>query len=194
MNVKDVNQEAVGFLLDILGDNEDKRLPLSSAREKMEEFLGGEYEDKAQETIEYALDNWMVEKILDYNDEEPSGRRVWFLRLLTQEESLQRESLPEEDQAFLKILYTSEGDGQLGAIRSDIATKKLQELRFDPEYSCYIHGLTYDFFTTEDGEQVMYHYLIPEDEKTEEYKSMLEELDEKEERKLRRIEKMQDEK
>ncbi|MHA2432210.1 MAG: hypothetical protein ACXADO_03160 [Candidatus Thorarchaeota archaeon] len=160
--------DSVIMLLDMLRGSESRQLPLREIRMKLKVTFGVEEVDQA---IESVLDGWLVDKILDYDDEdrESLGKLVWFLRLLTDDESKYLRELSEVDRAFLRVLRNSESDNRYGVIRADIALKELQEVGHDSEYVPYIPGITNDFFRTEEGERVQYHYIIPEYEKSDEY-------------------------
>jgi hypothetical protein len=88
----------------------------------------------------------------------------------------------------IDILRKSKTDGTLGVVRTRDVLKALHERGHDLELVPYIPDRVDDFFKTVDGEFTQFHYLIPEDEKSEEYKAGLRELDEKTRRKLDRRE------
>jgi hypothetical protein len=139
--------------------------------------------------VEYALDNWIVDKILDYDDnsEESIGKPVWFIRLLNEKDAESLSNLSDEAKWLLKILRKSKTDGILGVIRASDALKNLNEKGYDLRLVPHIPDRVDEYFKTVDGEFTHFYYLIPEDEKSEEYKAGLRELDEKNRRRLDRM-------
>lgn len=187
MNPNETISQTVNIIMESLKKSDAQQMPLRILKSKLHENLGEatNAEVVVNQAIEYALDKLIVSIQLDYDDgdEEFLGELVWFLCFLTEEDSKYLRSFSEMERVFLRILRNSETDGRLGVIRADIALKKLQELGFDLDYVPYIPNVTNDFFLTENGELVEYHYIIPEYEKSEEHNAELRDFDEKERRK-----------
>ncbi|MBS3793437.1 MAG: hypothetical protein KGY80_00870 [Candidatus Thorarchaeota archaeon] len=164
--------ESLRILMDLLKQQEGHKLPLTKAKEKLQSLIPEENAKViAEQAIEEALDELMIEKVLDYDetDKDSTGHLVWFLRIPNKERREQLENLSEEDRTFLRILYNSESHDRPGAIPADVASEKLQEVGVGSDYVPFIPGLTYDFFKNGDGESVMYHYLLAENEKDREF-------------------------
>jgi hypothetical protein len=178
--------ETVQMLVEILRNAETRCMLLKELRSKLQESLQINENIEIDDGIQYVLDNWIVEKVLDYDSDstESDGQLVWFLRILSEKEAERFRNLPEVSKCFIRILYSINTPGDLGVIRADDALKKLKEHGYDIEYVPYVSGKTDDFFRLEDGELIQFHYLVPEEEKSEEYKAGLKELDEKTRRKL----------
>lgn len=167
-----IQSEYIKILMDLLKQQEGHKLPLTKAKEKLQSLIPEENAKiTAEQAIEEALDELMIEKVLDYDetDKDSTGQLVWFLRIPNKERREQLENLSEEDRTFLRILYNSESHGRLGAIPADVASEKLQEVGVGSDYVPFISGLTYDFFKNGEDESVMYHYLLAEDEKDREF-------------------------
>jgi hypothetical protein len=185
--------EAVAILIELLENTDTKQIPLRKLVNRLHKTLQANpgINTDASTIIEYALDNWIVDKILDYDDssEESIGRPVWFIRILNEKEVEILRNLSDETKCLLKILRKSETDGSLGVVRTSDVLKTLYERGYDLELVPHVPDRVDDYFKTVDGEFTQFHYLIPEDEKSEEYKAGLRELDEKTRKKLDRKEK-----
>jgi hypothetical protein len=182
--------ETAHMLAEILQNTETRRMPLRELKSRLQASLQINENIEMDDVIQYALENWIVEKVLDYDNDytESVGQLVWFLRLLSEKEAERFQNLPEVSKCFIRILYSINTPGDLGVISADNALKKLNERGYDVEYVPYIPNKTDDFFRLEDGELVQFHYLIPEEEKSEEYKAGLRELDKSVRKKLDRKE------
>ena len=190
--MNETESEGVTILIELLENMDSKQISLKDLENRLQRILKDNTESKADanDVIQYALDNWIVDKILDYDDssEESMGEPVWFIRILTEEEAEVLQNLPEAAKCFIKILYESKTDGTLGVVRTRDVLKTLRERRYNLELVPYVSNKISDFFKTKGGKLVQFHYLVPEDEKSEEYKAGLRELDEKTRRRLIRKE------
>ncbi len=190
MNSKEI-ERFVGILLELLQNAELKRLPLSELEIALQKTIrtNNKIDISVDSVIHYALDNWIVDKILDYNDSsmESIGQLIWYIGTLNKEETEALRNLPDVAKVFLKMLRSSNEKGRLGVIRADDALNALREKGYDIEYAPYIPSKTDDFFRQEDEKVIQFHYLISEEEKSEEYKAGLRELDEKNRRRLDRM-------
>ncbi len=180
--------EYVDILIELLENTELNKIPQRELEYELQKILriNDSIEVDTRTVIQYALDNWMIDKILDYDDNSMNsvGQLVWFLCTLTEAETEALRNLPEVAKSFLKILHSSNITGDLGVVRADDALEALNEDGYDIEYVPYIPSKTNDFFRPEDGKLVQFHYLVPENEKSEEYKAGLNELDKKMRKKL----------
>ena len=134
------------------------------------------------EAIEYALDNWLIDKVIDsptYEDGIPVGSPTWLLKKLEKDESNELQSLPAAKKAYLKILRSSGDSAYLGMISEDDALKRLGELGFELDRAPHISDRTQIIFDYDEGKLVRWCSLIPEFEKTEEAKQAIRQLEEK---------------
>ena len=181
----EMTTKPVDILLDLVSATGKRGLPLTFAVRKLEEKLRLEgYANPAeiaQETILEALESCSVDKIIDEpesKEESPSLRPIWLLRLLSPEESSILQRLSPGAKALLKILRESEWDGSIGVIRENLALEKLREKGFNFEHVPRISERTGIFFKPGDGNSIPYCYLLPEDERSEEFKASMKEADE----------------
>ena len=174
MNADELTFNVADTVIGLLKKSGSRSMPLKQLRALLLEGLNeyAEAENIVSQAIESVLDRWIVDKVLDYddNDEESQGKLVWFLRLLSKEESEYLSTLPEEKQALLRILRNSETENRLGAIRMGQALEELHKQGFDLDFVPAVSNRTGDFFRTEGGVLVVYQYLISEDEKPTEYR------------------------
>ncbi len=173
-------QSSVNILLGLLESAPSKALPLHALREELEKHIGSETGGRggraAAKAIQYALDSWIVEKIIDYpeySNGNPIGSPVWLLRLLSPEEFQQLKVLSPVEKSLLKLLMECNNPDSLGEMCEDSILSELQKLGFDVDSVSLIEGRTSDFFDPEDDKLVRWWYIIPEYEKAKEYKSML---------------------
>ncbi len=180
--------EYVDILIELLENTELNKIPQRELEYELQKILriNDSIEVDTRTVIQYALDNWMIDKILDYDDNsnESVGQLVWFLCTLNEKEAEALRILPKVVKCFIKILRSSNTTGNLGVVRADEVLRVLYEHDYDIEHVPYILGKTDDFFRPEDGKLVQFHYIVPEDEKSEEYKASLSELNEKIRKKL----------
>jgi hypothetical protein len=184
--------ETVSILIELLENTDTKQMPLKELESRLQKrlkFRTG-IDVNPIDIIETSLDNWTVDKILDYDDssEESIGKPVWFIRLLDEEETEILRNLSDEAKCLLKILRKSKTEENLGVVRTKDVLKTLREKGYDLDLVPYIPERVDDYFKTIDGELIQFHYLVPEDEKSEEYKAGLKELDEIARKKLDRRE------
>ncbi len=179
--------EAITVLIELLDIEETKQIPLRRLVPKLQTHL--DTSTDASTIIEYALDNWIVDKILDYDDssEESIGRPVWFIRLLSEKDTETLRNLSDANKAFLKMLRNSNEEENRGAIRADDVLRALREEGYEIEFTPNIPSKTDECYRFDNDESTLFCYLIPEDEKTEEYLAGLRELDEKNRRRLGRM-------
>ncbi|MFQ5834146.1 MAG: hypothetical protein ACE5H4_15690 [Candidatus Thorarchaeota archaeon] len=185
--------KAVDILLGILRNEKTTGLPLTTTKKMLEERIGtqmeGDASSLAQQAIDYALDHWLVDKIIDYPGDEdtlPTWKRAWFLRVLSEEESRRLKQLPEVKRAFLRLLHECETEKELGAIREQDALRSLRELGFNIDKVPWISHKISTTYEKEADKPIIWYYLTPQDELSEEFKATMEEADRKDwERQLR---------
>lgn len=171
---------AVELLLGLLENEGAKGVPL----EDIEEDLANRLKDRrdsqelpnASETINYALDNWVVEKTIDDCENEegvPIGPQIWFLRILTQEESEKLQNLSEAEKTVLRILRNQEDEHRLGTMRRDELLSRLKEAGFSVDNVPGPRSIVSDFYESKNDQMVAWYYLIPQYERSKEYKQAM---------------------
>jgi hypothetical protein len=194
MNSGEMIHQAVNIIREITEGTETRQLSLREVKSKLNETFrdAQDVDTIADGAIAFALDNWMVDKVLDYDDsdEKSAGELVWFIRSLPREEADHLSRLSKEKQAMLKILRESESESRLGAIRASDALLELRRLGFDLDSAPSIPSRTSSFFRPENDKSIEFKYLLSEYEKSEEYEAVLGDLDEKERWKQERLEMM----
>ncbi|TFG11662.1 hypothetical protein EU537_11800 [Candidatus Thorarchaeota archaeon] len=177
-----MRDEYIEHLIGLLSEKGREPMPLVIVEKRLTQMFDTLEESpkvSAKEAIEYSLEHWIVEKVVAYPESEynlPSYRRVWCLKIPSKEERMRLKNLSSVQQAFLKMLYESEGNGRLGSIKEEDALKELQDADYEVDKVPWISDmLDISYVPTDDGYEIWY-YLVPEDEKTEEYKKKLEEM------------------
>lgn len=131
-----------------------------------------------------------MDKTIDYptdEDELPTWQRTWFLKLLSKEESIRLQQLSDVKRAFLRLLHECETEKKLGAIREQDALQKLEELGFSVKKVPWIPDKLSTFYERENGKPVIWYYLTPQDELSEDFKTMMKEADRKEGERQHRV-------
>lgn len=178
-------RKTLNHLLEILREAPQRRMLFDSTCKLLKDWIKlhiieGD-SNLSEKVIDYALDNWLIDKVIDYpsfDGDVPLGRLSWFLKFLDENESEYLRTLSPEEQELLKILRECTTPDELGIIHEDIALKMLRERGFDVNEVPFIKDKVSEFFTTDDdGKLVGWHRLIPEYELTEEYKAEMERRD-----------------
>lgn len=181
MKVRRMSDRSVTVLLEILLEAEPQGLPIEDARALLKRRVEAPDSNSVDQVIQYALDNWLVDKTIDYcrdSSGEEVGELRWFLRPLGEDESKEMRALPEIKKEIIRILRGQDTERGIGMIRAEELLSKLREKGFDPHIIPTIENRVSDVFKTEDDKLVEWYYLVPQFELTEEYKQMNEELDE----------------
>ena len=153
-------------------------IPLEVVIEKLSnDFVIKEIE----EAIEYAQERFQVDKVLDYPSNEWSsyaGYPLWHLLKLTPEEAANLQNLKPVDRALLRLLKNQNTAKRFGQMKSDDARVLLREQGFTngETESLWIEDVVDNHYEYEDGKNIEWCRLIPENEKTEEYKKAEEEI------------------
>ena len=175
MNTK--SKQVVNEILAILKDSDCLRAP----KFRVETLLADRYPSgEISAAINRALDDCLVDLVLDDYPEGPDtdrGGRTWFLKLLSVEDTQGMKELTPLKRALLRLIYRHEISGFPGRIRVEDAMAALKESGFDVEPLKWgrIKGYVERVWESEDGERSEWFRLIPEDEKTEEFKRAEEE-------------------
>lgn len=164
--------DALKFLVKTIEEETTKRIPFSKASSLVERYLlekgVEEYREVAEAVVNLGLNNWIIDKIVDYASVDSDREYEWFLLALSKEETEKLQNMSEEKKAFIKILRNREVEGRLGVITESDALMALRNQGHDVEFVPFIPGKTSDFArSTNDGEIVVWHYLIPQYELTD---------------------------
>jgi len=175
--MSDQNVEFHHRLLDIVGSAEDG-IPKEQARKQLEDFYSP---DIVAEGISKAIDEFLIEQVVDYTrrEGEAGGELIWYLRVLSKEEELKLRHLKPVQLALLRVIYEQESPGCPGEIRVIDAIDKLGKR------GCTNPGNEYlriadkidPFWKIEDHGRTEWLRMIPEHEKTPEYKAARERRD-----------------
>ena len=180
-------ENEVKILIELITESGVRAIPLDKAKNKLEERLKS-LSDKAIETdafkvIQYALDNWIIDKIID--EQPANGQLVWYINDLDKEESQFYHELSNLEKAVIKILRTCEDGDMIGRIKEDDLLSRLRELGFTVQSIPYIPNKTYVSFTRENGDVIRWWYLVTQFELSDSYKEHMDELHDIEEQKHR---------
>jgi len=162
------------------------------------EIIVKEFHDKytteeIEHVIEYALDTFKIDKVLDYPAKEWDlyrGVHTWHVSKLNPDDESKLRNLSAVDLAFLRILKNQNTPKQFGRIKSDDARIILRNQGFtekEVEF-LWVEDLVDHYYDFKDEKSIEWCRLIPEEEKTEEYKKAEEEMHrEWEEKEARRM-------
>jgi len=164
-------------ILEILRKESPKGVP----KKLVEEQLGDVFPHQLiEKSILHLLDGFKVDLVVDYPPEESElyrGRPIWHLRLLTTKESQILRALPPIKLALLKVLHQTKDSDHPGEIPVERVRAILKNEGFDDEDTEWmrIEDRVRRVSTTRNGRQTKCFQIIPEDEKTEEFKRAEEE-------------------
>jgi hypothetical protein len=164
-------------ILEILRKEGPKGVPKKLVEEQLGDVVPHQLVEKS---ILHLLDGFKVDLVVDYPPEESElyrGRPIWHLRLLTTEESQILRALPPIKLALLKILRQTKDSDHPGEIPVERVRAILKNEGFDDEDTEWmrIEDRVRRVSTTRNGRQTECFQIIPEDEKTEEFKRAEEE-------------------
>ena len=130
--------------------------------------------------IQRVVDECLVTLVLDYPAKKWDVHQddlAWHVKLLSSEETRRMRELKPVDLALIKLLQKQNGPYDPGEMSVQEAKERLLEMGFGEQEASVlkVEGFTERFFTNPDGPIVEHIALIPEDEKTPEYKAALEE-------------------
>ena len=175
--MNDQNAEFHHRLFDIVRSTEDG-IPKEQARKQLEGFYSPGI---VVEGISKAIAEFLVEQVVDYTrrEGEVGGELIWYLRALSKEEELKLRNLKPVQLALLRVVYEQESPGCPGEIRVIDAIDKLRERGYANPENEYLRiaGKIDAFWTIEDRRRTEWLRMIPEHEKTPEYKAGKEKRD-----------------
>lgn len=176
---------AVEILLSHLSEN-PHGIPISKLKQRLmekEEIRGFKnHEEIVNQAIEYALQEGLIDKVIDsprYEDDIPIGLPTWLLKKVDEEETEFLSNLSEVKQEYLRLLRSTTNANEIGMLKEEDVIKKLQERGFDVERAPHVSGRTQIIFDYNGEEPIRWCRLIPEFERTEEFKQSIRELEEK---------------
>ena len=168
---------------------ESERSPIPLVK-VLENFSSNE--EAIKDAIQYSINELLVNKVLDYPDKKwdlYSLLPLWHLKKLNKEEADELRNLPPVELAAIRVLQEHVSQKGIGRISSHDLRSALMKLGFDGTETefLWIEGWVEDIYESGDEQLIRWYRLIPEDEKTEEYKKAEEEMLQKEtERDIRR--------
>ena len=175
--MNDEIHDIAGRILEILREGSPKGV----SKKLVEEQIGKAYaHELVEKSISYLLDEFMVDLVIDYPSKESGlyqGHRIWHLKLLTSEESQVLRALSPVKSALLRILRQTKDSDYPGEIPVESARAILKNEGFEDEDTEWmrIKDRVEQVSTTRNGHQTQCFLIIPEDEKTEEFKRAEEE-------------------
>jgi len=131
--------------------------------------------DTSRDAIRDALANYLVDLIVDYPERKwgiPTGRPVWHLKRISFEYAEKLQALTPAKLALVRLLQQQENGNHVGEMRERDARAMLAKEGFTTQdlRSLWIDDLVDTCWVFEGDEKVEWVRLIPEEEKTEEYK------------------------
>ena len=175
--MNDEIHDIAGRILEILREESPKGIP----KKIVEEQLGDVFPHQLiEKSILHLLDGFKVDLVVDYPPEESElyqGHRIWLLKLLTSEESQVLRALSPVKLALLRILHQTKDSDYPGEIPVESARAILKNKGFEDEDTKWlrIKDRVEQVGTTREGHLTQCFLIIPEDEKTEEFKRAEEE-------------------
>lgn len=165
-------EELVLKIIGFFSEHDTKSIPLDIIIQKISTEYSSEDVERA---IESAMDQYLVDKVLDYPDDEWNlygGRPIWHILKLDTEEADKLQNLKPVNLALLRLLKTQTDVDSLGEIKSEDVRTILIEQGFneDDVRSLWIEGYVDYHYDFENDRSIEWCRLIPENEKTEEYK------------------------
>ena len=175
--MKEQSTEFRHRLLDIVRSKKDG-IPKEQVRKQLESLYST---DIVAEGMRQAIDEFLIEQVVDYTrrEGEVGGDFIWYVRALSREEEQKLRSLKPVQLALLKLMYEQESPGCPGEIRVADARDKLRERGYvkpENEYLRIVDKIE-AFWTVEDDGRTELLRVIPEHEKTPQYKAAKEESD-----------------
>lgn len=162
---------AVTKLLSMLEESE-AGMPKSIVEKRLADEFSP---DMSRDAIRYALANYLVDLIVDYPERKwgvRTGRPVWHLKRISSEYAERFQALTPAKLALVRLLQQQEDANHVGEMRERDARAMLAKEGFTPQdlRSLWIDDVVDTCWAFEGDEKVEWVRLIPEEEKTEEYK------------------------
>ena len=152
------------------------------SKEQVKKQLESSYApDLVDAGVRQAIDEFLIEQVIDYSRREGvvSGDLIWYLRALSGEEEQKLRSLKPAQRALLKLMHCQGDYDHLGQMTVEDARTRLAEVGFPLSETKYlsVEGRVDVFWRIRSGEQEEWFRIIPEYEKTAEYRAAEEEAE-----------------
>jgi len=136
--------------------------------------------DEITHGITEAISDYVIDQFVDYapgEGEFAHSELIWYLRILDKEEAQNLRALEPVATALLRLLYEQETPEHPGEMRVEDARAKLAEEGYAESETKYlsIGGRVATFWRLDTGQPVEWFRIIPEYEKSTEYKAAREE-------------------
>ena len=176
--MNDQTQQAIEKLLELLRESESGKSPKMDVEQRLSTSFSPIVCSAA---IQQALESFLIDQVIDYPSDVPDEEKdkpIWFLKLMDSEESNRLRTLKPIDLAILQALRNHSEYGRIGAMNEDALRVQLVLEGFSREELrvLYVPDKVDSHHTFEDNGWVKWCYLIPEYEKTEEYRHEQEEM------------------
>lgn len=134
-------QEALDYLLEYLSKSPKRRSSFEATLQNLIGWLKSNGYDGTEayaiEVVTHALDEWLIDKIVDYpsfSNHVPIGEIGWFLKLLSTDETATLQGLKPHEQELIRILHDSISNEGLGTLHEQEALNRLKQKGFDIRY------------------------------------------------------------
>ena len=150
-------------------------------RDKAVEELAAVYPaESVGHAIQDALEQLQIDELIDYDTSEEGSRlmkSIWYLKALDEREANALREIKPVARALLRLLYTQGTRDHLGEMKLQDARTKLAEAGFPTSETkhLYVEGRVDTFQRIKSGQYEDWLRVIPEYEKTAEYKVQEEE-------------------
>ncbi len=137
--------------------------------------------DKIDEILNWGIQQFIVDKVIDYPDRKwglGTLHPMWHIKKLVPSEIEVLKKLPSRDLALIRLLQKQGDSDWLGRMKVKDAMKLLENEGFqmDSIYSLWVEDWVDNHYEYDNDTPIIWCYLIPEYNKTEEYKRAEEEM------------------
>jgi hypothetical protein len=167
-------------IVELLDEDTSRRIP----RRKIEKELSNQYRvEDVKKAISNLVENFTIDLVIDYppiDSDLNTGHPHWFLKILSPDERQELHNLTPLQISLLRILQETDDEGFPGEVPISEAKAKLIARGFSKDEVEWITitDRVYQAKTNRDGVSVRCLMIIPEYEKTEEYKREEERIEE----------------
>ena len=164
-------------IVKLLDEDNSRKIP----KRKVESDLSNQYKlEDVKRAISDLVESFTIDLLVDYpsNDSDlDTGHPHWFMKILSPNESQELRNLTPLQLSFLKILQETDDESFPGEVpASEVKTRLISEGYSEDEVEWLsITNKVYRVRTTREGSSVSCYKIIPEYEKTEEYRKFQEE-------------------
>ena len=178
MGLSESIDRAVERILTVLKQEPTRSLPKSVAESELEKGFSKEL---AKAAIRNAVDRCLVNLVVDYPDEKwgiNRGVPAWHLKLMNPEDVREIQGLKPAELALIRLLQQQDDPEHVGEMKEKDARATLVDEGFSEQdlRSLWIDDMVDSLFMYEGDKSIEWVRLIPEEEKTEEYKRHEEEM------------------